>query len=53
MLPPGHGDFYQYFSNSGLLDEFIEQVSNNTAPLVMEGSSVIHGAKEPIEKKEA
>merc|ERR1712200_300083 len=23
--PPGHGDFYQSFSNSGLLDEFIEQ----------------------------
>merc|ERR1719186_1020974 len=23
--PPGHGDFYQSFSNSGLLDEFIDQ----------------------------
>jgi len=23
--PPGHGDFYQAFSNSGLLDEFVEQ----------------------------
>ena len=23
--PPGHGDFYQSFSNSGLLDEFVEQ----------------------------
>jgi len=22
--PPGHGDFYQSFSNSGLLDEFLE-----------------------------
>ena len=21
--PPGHGDFYQSFSNSGLLDEFV------------------------------
>ena len=23
--PPGHGDFYQAFSNSGLLDEFAAQ----------------------------
>ena len=23
--PPGHGDFYQAFSNSGLLDEFVAQ----------------------------
>jgi len=23
--PPGHGDFYQSFSNSGLLEEFVEQ----------------------------
>jgi len=23
--PPGHGDFYQAFSNSGLLDEFVKQ----------------------------
>jgi len=23
--PPGHGDFYQAFSNSGLLDEFVSQ----------------------------
>lgn len=23
--PPGHGDFYQAFSNSGLLDELIEK----------------------------
>jgi len=23
--PPGHGDFYQSFANSGLLDEFVEQ----------------------------
>ena len=22
--PPGHGDFYQSFSNSGLLDEFVK-----------------------------
>ena len=25
--PPGHGDFYQSFSNSGLLDEFVAQVT--------------------------
>jgi hypothetical protein len=24
--PPGHGDFYQAFANSGLLEEFIGQV---------------------------
>jgi hypothetical protein len=24
--PPGHGDFYQSFHNSGLLDDFIGQV---------------------------
>jgi len=24
--PPGHGDFYESFYNSGLLDEFIKQV---------------------------
>ena len=24
--PPGHGDFYQAFANSGLLNEFIDQV---------------------------
>jgi len=23
--PPGHGDFYQAFSNSGLLDEFVDE----------------------------
>jgi UTP--glucose-1-phosphate uridylyltransferase len=23
--PPGHGDFYQAFSNSGLLEEFVDQ----------------------------
>ena len=23
--PPGHGDFYQAFANSGLLDELIER----------------------------
>jgi len=23
--PPGHGDFYQAFSNSGLLDEYVDQ----------------------------
>lgn len=25
--PPGHGDFYQSFNNSGLLDKFISDVS--------------------------
>lgn len=25
--PPGHGDFYEAFANSGLLQEFISQVS--------------------------
>lgn len=27
--PPGHGDFYESFYNSGLLDEFIKQVILN------------------------
>ncbi len=27
--PPGHGDFYQAFANSGLLDEFVLQVEIN------------------------
>lgn len=26
--PPGHGDFYESFYNSGLLEEFIKQVRN-------------------------
>lgn len=26
--PPGHGDFYRSFQNSGLLRKFIEQVAN-------------------------
>jgi len=27
--PPGHGDFYQSFANSGLLEEFVEQGKKN------------------------
>ena len=25
--PPGHGDFYESFHNSGLLEDFIQQVA--------------------------
>lgn len=30
--PPGHGDFYRSFQNSGLLRKFLEQVRNHNRP---------------------
>jgi UTP--glucose-1-phosphate uridylyltransferase len=47
--PPGHGDFYQSFHNSGLLEEFIGQVrpiSNQN--LNSKGTGILHQVDEPL-----
>ncbi|KAA0203579.1 hypothetical protein HAZT_HAZT008766, partial [Hyalella azteca] len=37
--PPGHGDFYEAFSNSGLLQEFINQVTSRDCAVGREARS--------------